>query len=217
VQADEEEENEEGKEGKAMSYDTQNRHLVGIDVSAKGRIVVAMPPRGSLTKEQALMFAAWLVTTADAAEGVALDHMALAHAVSEWRRLYTEDPTSGGIVARLDAMQGVTVQAPTFQTVHQARELAASVVGVALDGNDLAPFFERVAAVHGVVHDGSELERVLKEEGEPVKLRPPVKRIDVAPSTMAEAAHQAGVEGVFDDEPVEVPTDAGRRRTVPKP
>ena len=203
-----------------MSYDTQNRHLVGIDVSAKGRIVVAMPPRGSLTKEQALTFAAWLVTTADAAEGVALDHMALAERIATVRARYESAP-EGELVFR-DTAQGITLKVgAAFLPCDSARELAASVVGVALDGNDLAPFFERVAAVHGVVHDGSELERVLKEEGEPVKLRPPVKRIDVA-ADLSGALKQA----TGDDYEVgeihggeEVPTDAGakRRSTVPKP
>ena len=198
-----------------MTYETKNRHLVAIDVSAKGRLVIAMPPRSSLTKEQALMFAAWLVTTADAAEGVALDHLAFARAVSEWRDLYKSDPTAGGIVAKLDTMQGVTVSAPTFQTVQSARELAAAAVAVALDGNDLVPFFDRVAAVHAVVSDGSELERVLKEEGDPVNLRPPVKRIDVA-ADLSDALKKA----TGDDYEVgqihgdEAQTDAGRRRTV---
>src|SRR5260221_3751100 len=55
-------------EGAKPMTDTRNVHLVAIDASQPGCIVLAMPPRTSLTREQALMFAAWLVTTADAAD-----------------------------------------------------------------------------------------------------------------------------------------------------
>ncbi|MFI4978419.1 MAG: hypothetical protein ACHQC8_07095 [Solirubrobacterales bacterium] len=197
-----------------MTYEIRNVHLVAIDASTKGRLVVAMPPRSSLTKEQALMFAAWLVTTADAAEGSGLDHLAFAHAVSEWRRLYSIDPTTGNLLAHLDAMQGVTVTPTAFLPLAAARELAAAVVAVALEGRDLAPFFDRVAAVHNVVRDGSELERVLTEEGEPVKLKPPVKRIDVPFEAGERAIEKALGLDELDDH--EAQTDAGRRRTVPK-
>ena len=200
-----------------MSYDIRNTHLVALDVSAKGRIVVAMPPRGSFTKEQALMYAAWLVTTADASEGVALDHHALAASIAGARARLLEQP-EGGLVFR-DTAQGVTCKsAAMFLHPDNARDLASELVATGLDGSDLAPFFERVAAVHDVVKDGSELNRLLKEEGEPVNLRPPVKRIDVAADLSAALKKETGDDyEVGELHGSESPTDAGRRRTVTKP
>jgi hypothetical protein len=43
--------------------DTFNAHLVAI--VGRNAIVVGMPPRGPLTREQALTFAAWLVVSVE--------------------------------------------------------------------------------------------------------------------------------------------------------
>lgn len=45
-----------------MKIDTANKFLVG---AAMDRIVVMNPPRGPITKEEALMLAAYLVCLAD--------------------------------------------------------------------------------------------------------------------------------------------------------
>jgi hypothetical protein len=42
--------------------DTFNKHMVGVQ---GGNIVVLMPPHGPMTKQEAMVFAAWLVTLAD--------------------------------------------------------------------------------------------------------------------------------------------------------
>lgn len=194
-----------------MTYDTKNHHLVAIDNSRKGHVAAVFPPRSSLTKEQALMFAAWLVTTADAAEGVPLDHTGFAQRVAKHRADYVDEPTAQSVY--LDTAGGVTMKPATFHTLESARELAARTVSLALNGSDLAPFFERVAAVHASVRSGAALDDALKDERTlPVDLKSPVKRID-APASAPRPALYA-----HDEEPQtdEAQTDAGKRRTVPK-
>lgn len=42
--------------------DTFNKHMVGLQC---GNIVILMPPREPMSKQDALMFAAWIVAMAD--------------------------------------------------------------------------------------------------------------------------------------------------------
>jgi len=46
----------------SSEMDTLNRHLVGMQ---GGKIVIMSPPLGGMTKEQALVLAAWIVAVAD--------------------------------------------------------------------------------------------------------------------------------------------------------
>lgn len=45
--------------------DTMNKHLVGVQGD---KIVIMMPPREPMSKPEALVFAAWIVTLADYSE-----------------------------------------------------------------------------------------------------------------------------------------------------
>jgi hypothetical protein len=45
-----------------MEMDTFNKYVVGVNGD---KIVILAPPRGPISKEDALMFAAWIVTLAD--------------------------------------------------------------------------------------------------------------------------------------------------------
>lgn len=45
-----------------MAIDTCNRHMVGVQGD---KIGIGMPPRTLMTKEEALVLAAWLVALAD--------------------------------------------------------------------------------------------------------------------------------------------------------
>jgi hypothetical protein len=42
--------------------DTFNKHMVGVQGN---NILIMNPPRGPMSKEEALIFAAWIVTLAD--------------------------------------------------------------------------------------------------------------------------------------------------------
>lgn len=42
--------------------DTFNKHMVGVQGD---NIVIMMPPRGPMSKHEAMVFAAWIVTLAD--------------------------------------------------------------------------------------------------------------------------------------------------------
>ena len=43
--------------------DTSNKYLVGV--AGDGRLHLQMPPRGPMTKDEALLLAAWMVALAD--------------------------------------------------------------------------------------------------------------------------------------------------------
>jgi hypothetical protein len=196
-------------------FDTKNHHLVGIDISQTGRIVVAMPPRGSLTRERALMFAAWLITTADAATGEPFEAVRLLKRVGDIRASVLEPGSlagadTGGVY--LDSADGLTIRdACTFLTVDKAHGLAAELVALAHPSGDLRSVFDRIAAVHRVVKDGSELDRILKEEGEAVSLKSPVKRIDTG-ETASDIAESKRT--LADDIEDESPTAVERRKAL---
>jgi hypothetical protein len=44
-----------------MKMDTFNKHMVGVQGD---NILIMMPPRGPMSREEALVFAAWIVTLA---------------------------------------------------------------------------------------------------------------------------------------------------------
>ncbi len=160
--------------------DTRNVHLVAIDASQPGCIVVAMPPRTSLTREQALMFAAWLVTTADAADDPprAFNPHDFKMCVEQIKESLARDPMSQA--AYRDASDGVTLKEPQiFFSRVEARSRAAQLV--ACVDTSLPYFFARVANVHGAVRDGSALDDAL-EQGEKIALRDP-SRFRITPAT----------------------------------
>jgi hypothetical protein len=113
------------------------------------------------------MFAAWLITTADAAQGAHFEAAELVKRVADVRaklmqNVAKEATTSDG--SYLDAADGVTIgRRCTFLPLEQARELAAGLVALAHLSSDLRPVFDRIAAVHAVVKDGSALTEALAD------------------------------------------------------